>query len=91
MRTPNIVLVRGAQADGSRWSNVIKRLRAEGYAVIAAQVPETSLANDVARFRHVLTRQSGPTILVPHPYGGQVITALGTDAPNVVGHLRSTT
>jgi pimeloyl-ACP methyl ester carboxylesterase len=33
----------------------------------------------------VLTRQSGPTILAAHSYGGQVITALGTDAPNVVG------
>ena len=33
----------------------------------------------------MLTRQSGPTILVGHSYGGQVITSLGTDAPNVVG------
>jgi pimeloyl-ACP methyl ester carboxylesterase len=33
----------------------------------------------------VLTRQSGPTILAAHSYGGQVITARGTDAPNVVG------
>ena len=33
----------------------------------------------------MLTRQSGPTVLVAHSYGGQVITSLGTDAPNVVG------
>jgi pimeloyl-ACP methyl ester carboxylesterase len=33
----------------------------------------------------VLTRQSGPTILASHSYGGQVITSLGADAPNVVG------
>jgi pimeloyl-ACP methyl ester carboxylesterase len=33
----------------------------------------------------VLTRQSGPTVLAAHSYGGQVITSLGTDAPNVVG------
>jgi pimeloyl-ACP methyl ester carboxylesterase len=33
----------------------------------------------------VLTRQSGPTVLVAHSYGGQVITSLGADAPNVVG------
>ena len=33
----------------------------------------------------MLTRQSGPTILAGHSYGGQVITSLGTDAPNVVG------
>ena len=29
--------------------------------------------------------KSGPTILAAHSYGGQVITSLGTDAPNVVG------
>ena len=33
----------------------------------------------------VLSRQSGPTVLAAHSYGGQVITSLGTDAPNVVG------
>jgi pimeloyl-ACP methyl ester carboxylesterase len=82
---PNIVLVHGAWADGSCWSAVIERLQADGYKVTAPQLPETSLADDVARVRHVLTRQSGPTILAAHSYGGQVITALGTDAPNVVG------
>jgi pimeloyl-ACP methyl ester carboxylesterase len=82
---PNIVLVHGAWADGSCWSNVIERLQADGYKVTAPQLPETSLAAEVARVRHVLTRQSGPTILAGHSYGGQVITSLGTDAPNVVG------
>ena len=82
---PNIVLVHGAWADGSCWSKVIERLQAEGYKVTAPQLPETSLAADVARVRHVLTRQDGPTVLGPHSYGGQVITSLGTDAPNVVG------
>jgi pimeloyl-ACP methyl ester carboxylesterase len=83
--SPNIVLVHGAWADGSCWSEVIERLQADGYEVTAVQLPETSLANDVAKVRHVLTRQDGPTILVAHSYGGQVITSLGTDAPNVVG------
>ena len=82
---PNIVLVHGAWADGSCWSEVIERLQADGYAVPAPQLPETSLADDVARVRSVLTRQSGPTVLAAHSYGGQVITSLGTDAPNVVG------
>jgi pimeloyl-ACP methyl ester carboxylesterase len=83
--SPNIVLVHGAWADGSCWSDVIERLQADGYKVTAPQLPETSLADDVARVRHVLTRQSGPTVLAGHSYGGQVITALGADAPNVVG------
>ena len=82
---PNIVLVHGAWADGSCWSKVIRRLQSDGYDVTAVQLPETSLADDVARVRHVLGRQGGPTILGAHSYGGQVITSLGTDAPNVVG------
>jgi pimeloyl-ACP methyl ester carboxylesterase len=45
----------------------------------------TRLADDVARVRQVLARQPGPTLVVGHSYGGQIITALGTDAPNVVG------
>jgi pimeloyl-ACP methyl ester carboxylesterase len=82
---PNIVLVHGAWADGSCWSGVIERLQAEGFQVRAPQFPLTSLADDVARLRQVLDFQDGPTIVVGHSYGGQIITALGTDAPNVVG------
>ncbi len=82
---PNIVLVHGAWADGSCWSAVIERLQANGYTVMAPQFPETSLADDVARLRQVLARQSGPTVVAGHSYGGQIMTALGIDAPNVVG------
>jgi pimeloyl-ACP methyl ester carboxylesterase len=82
---PNIVLVHGAWADGSCWSGVIERLQADGFQVRAPQFPLTSLADDVARLRQVLDFQDGPTIVVGHSYGGQIITALGTDAPNVVG------
>jgi pimeloyl-ACP methyl ester carboxylesterase len=82
---PNIVLVHGAWADGSCWSGVIERLQAEGFQVRAPQFPLSSLADDVARLRQVLEFQNGPTIVVGHSYGGQIITALGPDAPNVVG------
>ena len=82
---PNIVLVHGAWADGSSWSAVIERLQADGYHVTAPQFPLTSLADDVARLRHVLALQDGPTVIAGHSYGGEVMTALGTDAPNVVG------
>src|SRR6202011_2928522 len=82
---PNIVLVHGAWADGSCWSDVIERLQADGFQVRAPQFPLTSLADDVARMRQVLEFQNGPTIAVGHSYGGQVITALGSNAPNVVG------
>jgi pimeloyl-ACP methyl ester carboxylesterase len=82
---PNIVLVHGAWADGSSWSAVIERLQADGYNVIAPQFPMTSIADDVARLRQVLDFQDGPTIVAGHSYGGQIMTSLGTDAPNVAG------
>jgi pimeloyl-ACP methyl ester carboxylesterase len=82
---PNIVLVHGAWADGSCWSGVIERLQEEGFEVRAPQFPLSSLADDVARLRQVLEFQDGPTIAVGHSYGGQIITALGSDAPNVAG------
>ena len=81
---PNIVLVHGAWADGSSWSAVIERLQADGFTVTAPQFPMAALADDVARLRQVLNRQNGPTIVVGHSYGGQIMTALGTDAPNAV-------
>jgi pimeloyl-ACP methyl ester carboxylesterase len=82
---PNIVLVHGAWADGSCWSGVIERLQADGFEVRAPQFPLSSLADDVARLRQVLEFQDGPTIIVGHSYGGQIMTALGAEAPNVAG------
>jgi pimeloyl-ACP methyl ester carboxylesterase len=82
---PNIVLIHGAWADGSSWGAVIERLQADGFAVTAPQFPMAALAGDVARLREVLNRQTGPTIVVGHSYGGQIMTALGADAPNVSG------
>ena len=82
---PNIVLVHGAWADGSSWSAAIEKLQAAGYHVTAPQFPLKKLADDVARLREVLARQDGPTLVVGHSYGGQIMTALGEDAPNVVG------
>jgi pimeloyl-ACP methyl ester carboxylesterase len=82
---PNIVLVHGAWADGSSWSGVIERLQADGFEVRAPQFPLTSLADDVARLRQVLEFLDGPSIVVGHSYGGQIITSLGANAPNVAG------
>ena len=81
----NVILVHGAWADGSCWSGVIERLQADGYHVTAPQFPLTALADDVARLRHVLDLQDGPAIVAGHSYGGQIITALGADAPSVAG------
>ena len=80
----NIVLVHGAWADGSSWRGVIGRLQRAGHNVTAPQFPLTTLADNVARLRQVLAVQDGPTVLAGHSYGCQIMTALGTDAPNVV-------
>jgi pimeloyl-ACP methyl ester carboxylesterase len=80
----SVVLIHGAWAEGSCWSAVIEQLQAEGYKVTAPQFPLTSLADDVARLRQVLAFQDGPTVLVGHSYGGQIMTALGADASNIV-------
>jgi pimeloyl-ACP methyl ester carboxylesterase len=80
----SVILIHGAWADGSSWSAVVEQLQAEGHRVTAPQFPLTSLADDVARLRQVLALQDGPTVLVGHSYGGQIMTALGADARNVV-------
>jgi pimeloyl-ACP methyl ester carboxylesterase len=82
---PNIVLVHGAWADGSIWSDVIERLQAVGFQVRAPQFPLNSLADDVSRLRQVLEFQDGPTLVVGHCYGGQIITALDPDGTGAVG------
>jgi pimeloyl-ACP methyl ester carboxylesterase len=81
---PNIVPVHGGLVDGSSWGSVIERLQADGYNVTAPQFRFRDLADDVARLRQNLVRQSGPTVVAGHSYGGQVTTALGSEAPNVV-------
>jgi pimeloyl-ACP methyl ester carboxylesterase len=80
----NVVLVHGAYADGSSWSEVIARPQAAGLRATAVQNPLVSLADDVAHTRRVLAMQDGPTILAGHSFAGTVITEAGTD-PRVVG------
>ena len=80
----NIVLVHGAFADGSSWNKVIRLLQARDCNVTAVQQPLTSLEEDVAMTRHVLSLQKGPAILVGHSYGGAIITVAGNES-NVMG------
>ena len=75
----NVVLVHGAWADGSSWSEVIARLQAAGMHVTAVQNPLTSLADSVAATRRALALQDGPTVLVAHSWAGTVISETGTD------------
>lgn len=70
-----VVLVHGAWADGSCWSNIILPLRNHGLDVTAAPIPLTSLSDDSAALRRVIDRTSGPLTLVGHAYAGAVIAA----------------
>ncbi|WP_087000588.1 alpha/beta fold hydrolase [Rhizobium sullae] len=80
----NIVIVRGALADGSSWRKATEILERRGFHVTIVQEPITSLADDIAATKRVLDLQDGPALLVGHSYGGMVITEAGHN-PNVAG------
>jgi pimeloyl-ACP methyl ester carboxylesterase len=75
----NIVLVHGANADGSGWRGVHDILTKDGYHVSVVQQPLTGLADDVAATQRVIDQQDGPIVLVGHSYGGTIITVVGAD------------
>jgi pimeloyl-ACP methyl ester carboxylesterase len=78
-RVRNVVLVHGAYADGSCWTDVIARLQTAGLHATAVQNPLTSLADDVDATRRILALQDGPTVLVGHSWAGTVISEAGND------------
>src|SRR5262244_2355983 len=78
-----VVLVHGAFADASSWSQVIPILQRDGYFVTAVQIPLTSLSDDIATAKRVVDAQKGPVVLVGHSYGGAVITGAAAGNANV--------
>ena len=80
----NIVLVHGANVDGSTWRDVYDRLTVEDYYVTVVQMPLTSTEDDIAAVQRIVDAQSGPILLVGHSYGGVVISEVGMD-PDVKG------
>lgn len=79
----NVMLVHGAWADGSCWSKVILLLQAKGITVTAAQLPLTSLSDDIAVMKRLISSESQATVLVGHSYGGAVITGAAGSLPQV--------
>jgi pimeloyl-ACP methyl ester carboxylesterase len=71
----SVVLVHGAWADGSSWAKVIGALAAIGTTVLAAPLPLTSFADDVAALNRTLERAPGAVVLAGHAYAGAVIGA----------------
>jgi pimeloyl-ACP methyl ester carboxylesterase len=80
---PTVVLVHGAFADASGWSDEIRHLQKDGYTVLAPANPLRGIASDAAYLRSVLATISGPIVLVGHSYGGAVITNAASGNPNV--------
>src|SRR5919206_4950973 len=86
MSTPlTVVLVHGAFADASSWTQVIERLQAAGVQVIAPANPLRGISIDSAYLASVFDQIPGPILAVGHSYGGAVITNAATRARNVVG------
>jgi pimeloyl-ACP methyl ester carboxylesterase len=82
-----IVLVHGAWADGSCWKDVVLPLERQGFEVICAPIPLTSLTDDVAALTRALERTSGPVVLAGHAYGGAVIGATGEERVKSFVHV----
>ncbi|QEE26713.1 alpha/beta hydrolase [Terriglobus albidus] len=72
-KNATIVLVHGAWADGSSWELVIRKLQEQGWNVVTAPLPLTSLSDDAAALRRTIDRTEGPVILAGHAYAGAVI------------------
>jgi len=94
---PPIALVHGAFEDVHVWDGVTAKLQADGYRVIAIDLPgrpSAPLAADkasVALYRDtVLKAIAGaphPVVMVGHSFGGIVISAVGEAAPAKVKTL----
>src|SRR5271156_5390477 len=73
LKDVSVVMAHGGWADGSSWARVITGLAAQGIKSVAAPLPLTDLADDVAALNRTIERASGPIVLAAHAYAGAVI------------------
>ena len=73
MNDVTVVMAHGGWADGSSWARVITGLAARGVGSVAAPLPLTDLADDVAALDRSIERAPGPVVLAAHAYAGAVI------------------
>ena len=78
-RARNVVLVHGAYADGSCWSDIIPYLQTRGLSVASVQNPLRTLEEDCAYARRTLALMDGPTVLAAHSYSGVIASEVGGD------------
>jgi pimeloyl-ACP methyl ester carboxylesterase len=76
VKKATVVLVHGAWADGSSWSQLVRPLKEMGLGVVCAPIPLTSLSDDIATVSHVVEMAEGPVILAGHAYGGAPIAGV---------------
>jgi len=74
-RKITVVLVHGAWAECASWTKIIHPLQKQGFGVVCAPIPLTTLSDDVAALDRALARVEGDVVLVAHAYAGGVIAA----------------
>lgn len=74
-----VILVHGAWADGSSWSQLVGPLRDVGLGVVCAPIPMTSLSDDIAAVNRVVELIDGPVLLAAHAYGGAPIAGITSE------------
>jgi pimeloyl-ACP methyl ester carboxylesterase len=80
---PTVILVHGAFADASGWSDVFDLLTTRGYNVYAPANPLRGVAGDGDYIRSFIATIEGPVVLAGHSYGGCAITNASAGVPAV--------
>ncbi|MFE2823387.1 alpha/beta fold hydrolase [Streptomyces sp. NPDC059271] len=80
---PTVVLVHGAWADGSSWSQVAQQLQKAGYTVDVPPDTLRGVTTDAQNLNAYLKTIKGPIVLAGHSYAGMVITNAANGLSNV--------
>ena len=75
-----VVMAHGGWADGSSWARVIAGLASHGIKAVAAPLPLTDLADDVAALNRAIERMPGQVILAAHAYAAPASASHSTSA-----------
>ena len=66
-----VILVHGAFAESSSWSDVVRKVISDEHRVIAFANPLRSLASDAAHLTELVKTIDGPIVLAGHSYGAR--------------------